>query len=113
MRTIVLPTAVFAALLCSPLFGWGQQPHPGYGLSDVLKSPGVAAELKLTDEQFSKATRASADLATKYQAEIANTKTLPPKERGKKASELIQAAVRDTNKAFEEILTPDQMKRLR
>jgi Spy/CpxP family protein refolding chaperone len=118
IATMVLTLGV-AALLAMPAFA--QQPkHKGHGSrmpmgggAGLIANEGVQKELKLTDEQTSKAEAVARDVREKHHGEFAKVEDLDAKERSEKMAEIVRTMISETNKGLADVLKPEQMKRYR
>jgi hypothetical protein len=122
IATMVLTLGV-AALLAMPAFA--QQPkHKGGGFGHGSRMPmgggaglianeGVQKELKLTDEQTSKAEAVARDVREKHHGDFAKLQDLDAQERSEKTAEIVRTMISETNKALADVLKPEQMKRYR
>jgi Spy/CpxP family protein refolding chaperone len=118
IATMVLTLGV-AALLAMPAFA--QQPkHKGRGSrmpmgggAGLIANEGVQKELKLTDEQTSKAEAVARDVREKHHGDFAKLQDLDDQERSEKTAEIVRTMTSETNKALADVLKPEQMKRYR
>jgi hypothetical protein len=118
IATMVLTLGV-TALLAMPAFA--QQPkHKGHGSrmpmgggAGLIANEGVQKELKLTDEQTSKAEAVARDVRAKHHGEFAKVEDLDAQERSEKTAEIVRTMTSETNKGLADVLTPEQMKRYR
>jgi hypothetical protein len=118
MATMVL-TLGASALLAAPAFA--QQPqHKGHGSglpmgggAGLIANEGVQKELKLTDEQISKAEAVARKVREKYRDAFAKFQDLGAQERREKMTEVVRTMTSETNKGLAEVLKPEQMKRYR
>jgi len=122
IATMVLTLGV-AALLAMPAFA--QQPKRRGGLighgsrvplgggAGLIANEGVQKELKLTDEQTSKAEAVAREVREKYHGEFAKVEDLDAQKRSEKMAEIVRTMTSETNKALAEVLKPEQMKRYR
>ena len=122
IATIVLTLGV-AALLAMPAFA--QQPkHKGGGFGHGSRMPmgggaglianeGVQKELKLTDEQTSKAQAVARDVRERHHGEFDKVQDLDAQKRSEKMAEIVRTMISETNKGLADVLKPEQMKRYR
>jgi Spy/CpxP family protein refolding chaperone len=118
IATMVLTLGV-AALLAMPAYA--QQPkHKGRGSrmpmgggAGLISNQGVQKELKLTDEQTSKAEAVARDVREKHHGDFAKLQDLDAQERSEKTAEIVRTMTRETNKALADVLKPEQMNRYR
>jgi len=86
----------------------------GFGGPDMLlRNPGVAKELKLSDEQIKKIEEATQSIRDKHRDEREAINKLEGDERREKDQELRKTEGDETNKALAEILKPEQNKRFK
>src|SRR5260370_27341660 len=116
IATMVLTLGV-AALLAMPAFAQ-QAEHEGRGSrmpmgggAGLIANEGVQKELKLTDEQTSKAEAVARDVREKHHGDFAKLQDLDAQERSEKTAEIVRTMTSETNKALADVLTPEQMKR--
>jgi hypothetical protein len=108
-----------AALLAMPAFA--QQPkHKGHGSgmpmgggAGLIANEAVQKELKLTDEQASKAEAVALDVRKKHQGDFVKLKDINARERFEKVAEIVRTMTSETNKGLADVLKPEQMKRYR
>ena len=118
IATMVLALGV-GALLAMPAFA--QQPrHEGHGSrmpmgggAGLIANKGVQKELKLTDEQTSKAEAIARDVREKHHGEFSRVQDLDAQKRSEKMTEIVRTMTSETNKGLADILKPEQMKRYR
>jgi hypothetical protein len=118
IATMVLTLGV-AALLAMPAFA--QQPkHKGHGSrmpmgggAGLIANEGVQKELKLTDEQTSKAEAVARDVRAKHHDEFDKVEDLDAQKRSEKTAEIVRTMISETNKGLADVLKPEQMKRYR
>jgi Spy/CpxP family protein refolding chaperone len=118
IATMVLTLGV-AALLAMPAFA--QQPkHKGHGSrmpmgggAGLIANGGVQKELKLTDEQASKAEAVARDVRAKHHDEFDKVEDLDAQKRSEKTAEIVRTMISETNKGLADVLKPEQMKRYR
>jgi hypothetical protein len=118
MTTMVL-TLGAAALLAMPAFA--QQPkHQGHGSrmpmgggAGLIANQGVQKELKLSDEQTSKAEAVARAVREKHHGDFAKVEDLGAQERSEKTAEIVRTMTSETNKGLADVLKPEQMKRYR
>ena len=122
IATMVLTLGV-AALLAMPAFA--QQPKRRGGLighgsrmplgggAGLIANEGVQKELKLTDQQTSKAEAVAREVREKYHGEFAKVEDLDAQERSEKTAEIVRTMTSETNKGLADVLKPEQMKRYR
>lgn len=84
-----------------------------FGLTYLAKEKGAQTELKMTKKQADAVQKLIADLNDKYKDDYAKLKDLKPAERYKKESELNKTAADEANKAIGDILSAEQLKRLK
>jgi Spy/CpxP family protein refolding chaperone len=84
------------------------------GLSRALMlNKGVQQELKLTDEQAQRITVISKDMQRRQREEMTKLSGLPPgPDRRQKIQDLIRTVNDDFRKNIDDVLTPEQVKRL-
>jgi Spy/CpxP family protein refolding chaperone len=93
------------------------QPPPGRGpggggfggMGAMLDNKGLQTELKLTDEQVTKAKAATDEVRKKHDEEFKKAREMSPEER----QTLMKSVSAETTKALSDVLKPDQMKRLK
>lgn len=123
MRTfskLVLTLGV-AVLLASPALaqrgdrpGGGPGGRGGFGGSLMLLSnKSVQEELKLSDEQATKAQQAAREVREKHQGDFEKIRELQGEEQRTKRQEVMKAYGEDSRKAMAGVLQPEQAKRLR
>jgi hypothetical protein len=78
----------------------------------LLRSPRVREELKLTEEQGEKIRKAGRAVAEKHRDEFRQARETEGRERGKRLAAVIRTASEDMKKELDEILRPQQSKRL-
>jgi len=122
IATMVLTLGV-ASLLAMPAFA--QQPKRRGGLighgsrmplgggAGLIANEGVQKELKLTDEQTSKAEAVAREVREKYHGEFAKVEDLDAQKRSEKMAEIVRTMISETNKGLADVLKPEQMKRYR
>jgi hypothetical protein len=118
IATMVLTLGV-AALLAMPAFA--QQPkHKGHGSrmpmgggAGLIANAAVQKELKLTDEQTSKAEAVARAVREKYHGDFAKLEDLDAQVRSEKTAEIVRTMTSETNKGLADVLKPEQMKRYR
>ena len=117
-----MPTGRVVLLVLSTLVGLSTpalgQPSGGQGNrfrdpATLVQNAGVQKELKLTDEQRKKVANIPLAIRQAMREEHDNLKNLPPGEREAKRKELMKKAMEGGTRALAEVLTPDQMKRLK
>jgi hypothetical protein len=84
-----------------------------FGLTYLAKDKGAQAELKLTKKQADAIQKLIQDVNDKLKDDYAKLKDLKPAERYKKESELNKTGSDEANKALADILSADQLKRLK
>jgi hypothetical protein len=122
-----IPTTVLtlgvAALFAMPAFAQ-QSKHQGGGFvhgsgiplgggAELIAIEGVQKELKLTDEQASKAEAVALDVRKKHQGDFLKLKEFNARERLEKVAEIVRTITTETNKGLAAILKPEQMRRFR
>lgn len=125
MRTLtrILLTLGVAVLMAAPLFAQGRRGGQGGqggggrggfggGVTGLLNNKSVQEELKLSEDDAKKA-KDAADAVAKKHAD--DTKGLDPmkEEDRPKLREIRQEIAKESQKAVEEVLKPDQAKRLK
>jgi hypothetical protein len=118
IATMVLTLGV-AVLLAMPAVA--QQPkHKGHGSrmpmgggAGLIANQGVQKELKLTDDQTSKAEAVARAVREKHHGEFDKVDDLDAKERSEKMAEIVRTMISETNKGLADVLKPEQMKRYR
>lgn len=111
MNTIVRSAAALGviALLSAPALAQGPR-GGGMGMGGglmLLQNEGVQKELKLTDEQVSKAREAGQDLRDRFSADLQSFRDKTDAER----REVMEKMSGDTKKILAGILKPEQQKR--
>ena len=109
--TRTLTVAAFSIVVAAPLQGWAQRDR-GRGMADfgpsrlmLATQQSVQAELKLTDEQSQRVT----ELSEKQREIMRGLRDLSPQERRKR----FEQAAKANDEALSEILSADQMGRLK
>jgi hypothetical protein len=83
------------------------------GGAGLIANEGVQKELKLTDEQTSKAEAVAREVREKYHGEFAKVEDLDAQKRSEKMAEIVRTMTSETNKGLADVLKPEQMKRYR
>jgi hypothetical protein len=125
MRTLtrILLTVGVAALMAAPLFaqgrrggqggqGGGRGGFGGGGVAMLINNKSVQEELKLSEDDTKKAKDAADAVAKKHADDLAGLDRTKEEDRTKMA-EIRQQISKETEKAVEEVLKPDQAKRLK
>lgn len=79
----------------------------------LLINPDVQKELKLTEEQITKAKDIGQKVREKYKDDFAKLKDTPQEQRREKFQELSKTISAETDKALKDVLNTDQQKRLK
>ncbi len=85
----------------------------GFGPGMLIRNEGVQKELKLDGDQIEKATAAVQKVQDKHADDRAKLQDLEGQERFEKMMALNQAISAETMKALEDVLKPEQIKRLK
>ena len=85
----------------------------GGGGSALLMLPDVQQELKMTEEQVTKAKEASQGVREKFKDAFAQLKDTPKEQRREKLQEVMKQVSDETNKALKDVLKPEQTARLK
>jgi len=85
----------------------------GGGSSLLLMSPDVQQELKMTEEQITKAKEASQAVREKFKDTFTQLKDTPKEQIREKMQEIMKQVGEETNKALKGVLNADQAKRLK
>jgi hypothetical protein len=118
MRTIVRTMVGFGlvALLAGPAFAQGQG-RGGFGrggsLAGLLGNESVQKELKLTDEQTTKAKETSEKIGAEAREKFTGLQDLSPEERREKMTAINTETNEATLKAVGDYLKPEQITRLK
>jgi Spy/CpxP family protein refolding chaperone len=104
-----------AVVLAGPVLaqrgGGGGFGRGGFGM--LLQNEGVQKELKLDDDTKTKVKEAVTKVSDAHKDEFAKIRDLPQDERRSKMEELSKTTNEETLKAVGDILTKDQLKRLK
>jgi len=100
------------ALLASPAMAQRGGGFGGGGYGALLTNKGVQKELKLGDDQVTKADKVAADIREKMMGLREKLQDVPQEERGEKMAELMKSINDDAKKSLADVLKPDQVKRL-
>lgn len=84
----------------------------GMGGGSLLSNKAVQKELKLSDEQIEKADKAAAEIREKMMEKFSELRELEGEERQEKMATLQKELAADSKKVSDEILKPEQAKRL-
>jgi hypothetical protein len=107
-----------AILLAGPALAQGQGRRGGGrggmgGPGGLIANKSVQTELKLTEEQVKKAAEAVGAVRKKHSEDFQALQDLQGDERRQKQQELTKTVSEETSKALGDILTADQVKRLK
>ena len=117
MRTILKWTAALGLAACLGTTANAQGQGRGMGMMgmggglNLLSNKSVQKELKLTDEQVTKATAASTEQMEKNREKFAELRDLDPSERQEKMQSMMKEITSESKKVTDEILKPEQAKR--
>jgi hypothetical protein len=92
--------------------GQGQQRGQG-GVVALLENEGVQKELKLDKDQTDKVKEAVQKVRDKYKDQTDKLRDLSQEERRQKGQELTQTISQETLQSLNDVLKPDQLKRLK
>jgi hypothetical protein len=116
MRTFcrIALTLGLAALLAVPALAQQRQRGQGQGgIGSLLANESVQKELKIEKDQADKVKEAVAKVTDKFKDDVAKIADLPQDERGAKRTALNKTITEETYKSIEDVLKPDQIKRLK
>jgi Spy/CpxP family protein refolding chaperone len=118
MRTFLKLAAALglAACISTPALAQGRG---GFGMMggggntlQLLSNKSVQKELKLTDEQIEKATKASTEAREKNRERFQELQNVDQAERQEKMTAMMREMATESKKVSDEILKPEQAKRL-
>src|SRR5262249_48622552 len=93
-----------------------QRPFGGFGgggMAMLLMNPDVQQELKLSEEQITKAKEIGQQIREKHKDDFAKLKDTPKEQAREKFQELFKTINGETEKALKDVLKPEQQKRLK
>lgn len=114
MRIFTKAALAFGLAACLSTTANAQGPGRGGfgGGAALLSNKEVQKELKLTDEQIEKADKAGAEMREKMTEKFQDLRDLEAGERREKMASLQKEMAAESKKVAEEILKPEQAKRL-
>jgi Spy/CpxP family protein refolding chaperone len=116
-RATTMALVAAGVLACAVQPAAAQRPPMGGGglggLGGLAQNPGVAKELKLTDEQTTQLKEAVAKIRENHKDDFAKLQDASREERREKTAELMKTISPETEKAVAGVLKPEQMKRLK
>jgi Spy/CpxP family protein refolding chaperone len=114
LNRVVLTLGVAVLLACPAPAQQRQRGGFGFGgLGFLVQNEGVQKELKLDKEQIDKAKDAVQKVREKHQDEFAKLRDLGREEAFEKMQAINKTVTQETVKALEDILKPEQLKRLK
>jgi len=116
----VAMSLTLVAFLAAPVLAQGQgqgQRRPGQGgfggVGQLLNDKKFQEELKLSEEQITKAKEAAKTIGDKHKDDFAEIQQAPQEERMQKFMALGKTVNEETTKALADIFKPEQMKRFK
>ena len=104
-----------AALIASPVFAQGRGGRGGFGggAAMLVNNEAVQKELKLSEEEVTKAKEAVQEITEKFREEMTKARDLEGDEQRQKMREIMTKQGEETNAALAKVLKPEQVKRLK
>jgi len=108
--TVMVAALLVGLVVAQRFFGGGG----GFGGAGLLENKSVQEELKMSEEQTTKAKKAIQDVRAKYKEDFGKVFQIEDKsERDPKFAELAKKVNDETMKEVDEILKPEQIKRFK
>jgi hypothetical protein len=119
MRTLSRVLLAFGAVALLASVVAAQQPQRGQGrggfggIGQLLDNKDVQKDVGLSDDQVEKAKKVAEDVRDKHKDDYAKLQDAPMEERFQKMMELGRQVNTETLKALDDVLKPDQVKRIK